>query len=323
MYTMRKVVIFSILLAIPIALLLSFNQNPVCGKLFQLFEDTTFKAEGLKRIQEYNPDKDTLCIPPLENKGFFESIDDLSIFRRREVRKLVYIYLTSYREYVKRAIRRSFLYIDIIEEKLREYPEIPKEIALLPLLESGFNPYAVSKSRAVGLWQFISSTSKTLGLRNDRWIDERMDIEKSTKAAIYHLKNLYRIFKSWELTLAAYNGGGYHIKRAIHKTGINDFWKLQKSGVLKVETSEYVSRFAALILIFKNQKNCGIQKEIESIETVDTKSVVLKYPLNIQNISIITGIPLTTIRKFNPELKRNVIPPYYREYRFRIPAGRL
>ncbi|MDY6935702.1 MAG: lytic transglycosylase domain-containing protein [Spirochaetota bacterium] len=320
---MKRIIISTTLATISFSALTCIDRKTLCWNLFNLFEDATYREEGLKKIIKYNPDEDTITLPTLNDKNFFESINDLSICRRKEVRTLLYIYLTKKRDHVKRAIRRSYLYIDIIKNEFDKYPSIPKDIMLLPLLESGFNPYAISRSRAVGLWQFIRPTSRRLGLKNDKWIDERRDIVKSTNAAIRHLRNLYWIFDSWELSLAAYNGGGGRVRRAINKTGINDFWKLKKTNTLKTETKEYVSRYAALMLIYKNQKLFGIHEEMKDIEKFDTESIVLKYPVNMRHVSKITGVPLATIRKLNPELIRNAIPPYYREYSFRVPTKTL
>jgi membrane-bound lytic murein transglycosylase D len=193
------------------------------------------------------------------------------------------------------------------------------DISLLPLLESGFNPYAVSKSRAAGLWQFIRGTSVKFGLKTDRWIDERRDIEKSTQAAINHLKNLYTIFNNWELTLAAYNGGAGHVKRSMQKTGKSNFWELRKTDSLSKETNEYVARFAALLIIYKNQEVFDLHDELNLIEHPETEKIVLEYPVNINHISKISGTSIGVLRELNPQLKRNLTPPYYKQYTLRLP----
>ena len=320
---MKKVTLCTLLSAIVILSLNTYNKRIYCRDLQTIFDDKIYNIEGLRMAMDHDPDENTFFFPSLEKKNFFESIDDLSICRRRDVRKFIYIYLTRGRKYTKRAIMRSYLYLNTIDTVFDDYPEIPKDIALLPLLESGFNPYAVSRTRAVGLWQFMKATSKIVGLKTNRWLDERRAIEKSTKAAIYHLTNLNSFLNSWELTLAAYNGGGNYIKRAMMKTGEKDFWKLRKTKFLNRETREYVSRFAALLLIYKNQGLFKIKDEIEPGVELDIEKIVLKSPLNIRNISKITGVPLSIIKKLNPELKRNVIPPYLNEYSFTLPVNAL
>ncbi len=316
---MKKIFLCATLLTVTTCTLTSFNKKSFSWELLELYENTTYSMAGLKQVEEYNPDNDIISLPSLNDKDLFECINDLSICRREEVRKQLYIYLTRGRNYIKNSIRRSNLYMDIIKEEFKKHPDIPDDIMLLPLLESGFNPHAVSRSNAVGLWQFIRSTSRILGLKNNWWIDERRNIEKSTRAAICHLKNLYGIFNSWELALAAYNCGSVNVKKAMRRTRTENFWELRKTGTLTTETNEYVSRFAALLLIYKNQKLFGIYDEIGSVDEIETQNIILLYPMNIYRISKVTGVPLRTIRKLNPELKRNITPPYYRRYNFRIP----
>jgi len=287
--------------------------------LFELFKDRVYTDEGLERVENFDPDNEILFLPELENKEFFQSINDLSICRRKEVRKYIYIYLTTGREYVKRSLENSEVYLDIIEAIIREN-KMPDEIALLPILESGFNPYAVSKSRAVGLWQFIRGTSEVLGLKTDKWVEERRSIEKSTRAAARHLRNLYRIWGNWELVLASYNGGASHVKRAIQETGIENFWELQKTDALRTETSEYVPRFAALVVIYKHQELFDIKEELTINDIPETEKVVLDYPVNISTLSRVTGLSMDTLKKYNPELKRNFTPPYYKKYTLRLPV---
>ena len=146
-----------------VILFFSHNQWVFSLGFFKLFSETEYSGNGLKKVQEFNPEKDTLYLPGLENKELFESIEDLSMCRNEDVRKYIYLYLTSGREYLIKSIERSYIYIDIINDIMKKNPDIPAEIALLPLLESGFDPNAVSRSNAVGLWQFLQSTSSHLG----------------------------------------------------------------------------------------------------------------------------------------------------------------
>ncbi|HOO73028.1 MAG TPA: transglycosylase SLT domain-containing protein [Spirochaetota bacterium] len=299
---------------------IGFNQNLFSWGLFNLFTDQSYTQEGLNAVEDFNPDKDILYLPQIGDKDIFESMDDLSICRKPEVRKFIFVYLTRGREYTIRSIERSYLYKDIISDIFKKEHDIPEEIALLPLLESGFNPHAVSRSRAVGLWQFVSNTSKPLGLKNDRWIDERKDIEKSTEAAIRHLRHLYAMFNSWELALSAYNGGAGHVARAIKKTGTKNIWELSKTGALSSETSEYLCRFIALVMIYKNQRLFDIYDEIMIPETHKTETFIVKYPIKIKELSLVSGVPEETIETYNPELNQSIIPPYYKNYSLRVPV---
>jgi len=300
--------------------ILGFIQESFSWSLFVLLKDQKLNNEEIKGIMDYDLNKDIAFLPPLENKSFIEAIDDLSICRKRDVRKYIYLYLTSGRKFLINGIKRSKVYYRIIEKIFEKNRDIPLYISLLPLLESGFSPYAVSRSKAVGIWQFMKPTARALGLKTDRWLDERRDIEKSTIAAIRHLKSLYKTFQSWELALTAYNGGAGHVKRAMLKSKAINFLELYRSGMLKKQTEEFVPRFIALLVIFKNQKLFDIGAEIDDFTAIETKNFVINYPINIHYISKLAGVSIKTIRKYNPELKRNITPPYYKKYTLRLPV---
>lgn len=317
---MNKTVI-TVFCTILAAVLLGYNSRVFSVELFGLFSTNGSAADDLQRIRDFNPDRDMFYLPGLEGKEFFESVDDLSICRRSEVRENLYIYLTSGREYVIKSIERSYYYMPVITAILEKNPDIPEDIALLPLLESGFNPGAVSKSKAVGLWQFLNSTSSGLGLRNDQWTDERRDIEKSTGAAIRHLRYLYKKFGSWDLALAAYNGGCGQVQRAMDRTGAKDFWTLRSSGALSYETSQYVPRYAALVIIYRNRRLSGLAGEINPprLMTTETVTVTVTAPLSLNNLCSTCNISQDIIRIYNPELKTDTIPSYSGSYTLRIP----
>lgn len=267
-----------------------------------------------------NNENEIQNLPSLENKNLFEAIIDMSICRHIEVRKFIYYYRTSGKEYVIRGIKRSHLYMDIIDDVFSRYEDIPAELRLLPLLESGFSPNAVSRSSAVGLWQFMYGTSRALGIRVDSWIDERRTIHRSTEAALQHLRYLYRTFGSWELALAAYNGGGRHVMQAIRKTGTRDFWELMRAGALRKETSEYVPRYAALAVIYMNQDLFQLCDEIEPVRTFETELVEFQYPVDIRRVAHISGTPIEVLRLYNPGIKKNFTPPDSAPYQLRVPA---
>ncbi len=312
--TLSKNIIISVLIA---ATVITFTKKSFSWSLFEISKN---ESSNDYELNDFDPEKDIAFLPPLKDKSLFESIEDLSICRRKDVRKYIFLYLTQGRKYLKKSIERSKIYLDIIEEIFEKYNDIPRDISLLPLLESAFNPYAVSRSKAVGLWQFIKNTSRSLGLKTDRWIDERRDIEKSTIAAIKHLKSLYRIFNSWELALAAYNGGASRVKKAMIKTGTDNLRVLQKSGALNKETREYVPRFIALLIIYKNQELFDIKDKVDDPPVLKTENIVINYPVDIRNISKISGVPIKILRRYNPGLKKNITPPYYRNFAFRIPT---
>jgi membrane-bound lytic murein transglycosylase D len=312
----RKVVII-ILATIPA--FAYTNKKLLSWGLFELFADSKFTREGLSRVENFNPDKDILYLPTLKGKKLFPAVEDLSITRKKSVRKYIYYYLTSGRKYLIRSIERSYLYRDIILDVFRKNRDIPEELSLLPLLESSFDPNAVSESRATGLWQFIRTTATTLGLAHNRWVDERRNVKKSTEAAVDHLRNLYGIFHSWGLALAAYNGGAGYIKWVMNRSGAKDFWELEKSGLLQKETREYVPKFIALLLIYKNQSMFGIRDEVDIPKRRDNGYVTLERATDLHHIAQLTGVSVLTIKNLNPELKYNMTPPSPHTYRLLLP----
>ena len=155
------------------------------------------------------------------------------------------------------AYQRSGMYRSAILKALKK-AGIPEEFFWLPLVESLFKINAYSRARALGLWQFIPSTGYKFGLSRDEWIDERMDVQKSTQAAIAYLKELHNMFGDWLTVLAAYNCGEGRVLRVISRQNINyldGFWDLYRQ--LPNETARYVPRFLATLHIVKNPQKYG------------------------------------------------------------------
>jgi membrane-bound lytic murein transglycosylase D len=270
-------------------------------------------------FDSFDPERDILYLPERGDKDLFSSINDLSICRDRDVRKFLYIYLTSGRAYTIRSIENSGRYHERVIEIFKKYPEIPEDIALLPLLESGYNPLAVSKSRAIGLWQIVDNTAGPLGLVKDNWHDERRDIEKSTEAALRHLKNLYGCFKSWELALASYNGGLGYVSRLMQSTGAKNLEDLKKNG-LRTETSEFVARYTALALIYKNQRLFGIKDEIKMTKAIKSDIFHFKRPVKLAGIAKHASVSQKAVMELNPEINSASALCADAELKIRIPA---
>ena len=217
------------------------------------------------------------------------------------------------------AYRRSGRYRPAIVRALNE-AGLPEELSWLPLIESGFKVHALSRSRALGLWQFIASTGYKFGLSRDRWIDERMDPKKSTKAAIAYLKELHQIFGDWTTALAAYNCGEGTVLRAIRTQKINyldNFWDLYQK--LPLETAFYVPKFLAVLHVLNDPAAHGItlpplDPEIESEEVAIEKQVHLKTVAKYIDISY------RELRDLNPELRYNFTPDT--PYILNVPKGK-
>ena len=200
-------------------------------------------------------------------------------------------------------LRRSGKFLPEIEEILRS-EGVPPEIAYLPLIESGFNPRAVSRKNAVGLWQFIRPTGLKYGLKINYWVDERMDVEKSTLAAAQYLKKMVNEFGSWELALAGYNCGEKRVSKAIKRTGSTDFWTLSRK--LPRETRNYLPKFNAALIIAKNPEKYGF-KPTEMMKDYEAVSVPPKKSL--AEIANLLDMGYKEISRYNPSLVGLSTPP--------------
>ncbi len=216
-------------------------------------------------------------------------------------------------------LSRSGKYLELMKEILKS-KNIPEDIVFLSLIESGFNPYAYSIARAVGPWQFISSTAKRYGLVIDWWRDERRDPVKSTEAAANYLKDLYDMFGSWNLAMAAYNAGEGKILKALNRSKSDDYWSLLKTRHIKRETKEYVPRFIAASTIAENPEEFGF-KNINYHQPLDYDEVAVNEPLDLEVAARCAGTTIEIIKELNPELRRWCTPPDMPLYILRIPAG--
>ena len=217
----------------------------------------------------------------------------------------------SIQEWLNRTDRFKKIILPILEQE-----DVPPELFYLAMIESGLNSTAYSYAHASGVWQFISSTGKMYGLNRSYHIDERLDFEKSTRAAAKYLKDLYAEFDDWYLAFAAYNYGSGRVQRAIVRHGTRDYWKLYS---LPKETRNYVPNIMAAIFISKNPEKYGFtpnpypdfEWEIKEIN----KSVSLKQ------ISKCSGLTIKELKFYNPELKQSLIPPLKEDeiYKFRLP----
>src|SRR6266853_2423539 len=162
----------------------------------------------------------------------------------------------SRRAVVERWIERSGRYAGMIQGVLRA-KGLPEDLMFTAMIESGFNPVAVSRAGAKGLWQFMAPTARRYGLRVDRWVDERLDPEKSTVAAASYLRDLHAMFGSWELAKAAYNAGEMKVIRAMKALKTRDFWDLTRGSVLREETKNFVPAIQAATLIGREPERYG------------------------------------------------------------------
>ena len=222
------------------------------------------------------------------------------------------------KEFFIQSYQRSGKYRPYIVQALKK-EGLPEELSWLPLIESGFKIKALSRARALGLWQFIPSTGYKFGLKRTRYIDERIDFIKATDAAIAYLKELHSIFGDWATVLAAYNCGEGRVLQVIRTQNVNyldDFWDLYER--LPMETARYVPRFFATLQMVKNPKQYGLdQIELDQPDTYET--VEVNRQVRLADLSNASGISLDDLKSLNPQLRYNLLPP--ETYVLRIPTG--
>ena len=238
----------------------------------------------------------------------------------KAIERNIILFTERIRERFTTYLQRSGKYLDLMRDILRS-KKIPEDIAFLPLIESGFNPNAYSVARAVGPWQFIADTAKRYGLKIDWWKDERKDPVKSTEAAADYLKDLYEMFGSWNLAMAAYNAGEGKILKALNRSQSDDYWELVTTNHIKDETKEYVPRFIAAGLIATSPGDYGFD-DLTYHTPLEFDEVVLDSPIDLDIAARCAETSVRVIMDLNPELRRWCTPANVRTYTLRIPAGK-
>ena len=245
---------------------------------------------------------------------------DIPIVINDKVVQFIQFFQTTIRDKFVTWLARSKKYIPFMKNLLKEHG-LPEDLVYLSLIESGFDPHAYSRSKAVGLWQFIYLTGKRYGLRVNWWVDERRDPEKSTIAAAKYLKDLHGIFDCWYLAAAGYNAGEYKIINAMKRYRTEDFWKLTEYRYLKRETKDYVPQMIAAALITKDPERYGFT-EVAYQEPLRYEKVKVPELTDLSSVANACETSLEEIKDLNPELRRRVTPPNESDYEMKIPFGK-
>jgi hypothetical protein len=223
------------------------------------------------------------------------------------VRQFIDQFQTGYRRAViEKWLTRSGQYLPMILDVFRQ-KGLPDELVFTAMIESGFNPVAVSRAGAKGLWQFMAPTARRYGLRIDDWLDERLDPEKSTIAAARHLLDLYAVFGSWNLVQAAYNAGEMKVLQAIRAMGSSDFWTLRSGQVLRDETKNFIPAIQAAALIAREPERYGFV--FTPAEPLSYEVVTVPRGTSLTRLAARSEVPLEALEQLNPELKLKQTPP--------------
>ena len=254
----------------------------------------------------------------LEPSPLDEITYDVPIDMNDSVEAHIRYFQTTIRDRFEKWLLRSGRYLPMMKKIFKE-KGLPEDLVYLCLIESGFNPYAYSRSHAAGPWQFIKSTGRKYNLRVDWWIDERRDPVKSTIAAANYLQDLYTMFGSWPLAMASYNAGEGRVYRAMLKTKSGDFWDLKESRHLRRETKNYVPKFMAATIIAKNPEAYDFYVDFENPIAYDEVEVTV--PVDLRVVAKYLNTTYEELKLLNPELRRWTTPPHYKSYMLKIPYG--
>jgi len=242
-------------------------------------------------------------IPLVENKWVQ---DEIRSFQTKE------------RQYFEEAYKRSGLYRPMIIEELGK-GGLPEHLSWVPIIESGFKVRALSRARALGMWQFIRSTGYRYGLKQDKYVDERMDPVKATRAAVRYLAELHDFFGDWTTALASYNCGEFRVQNVIKAQKIDyldNFWDVFNN--LPYETARFVPRIIAAMLIIENPAKYGFTLPTPD-PSLTWETVTVGQPVKLASISSTLGLDPLILSFLNPELRHDSTPNY--DYALKVPVG--
>jgi membrane-bound lytic murein transglycosylase D len=220
--------------------------------------------------------------------------------------------------FISRVLQKVGLYQSLMSQILRE-EGVPQDLIYLAAAESSFNPFALSSAGAKGIWQFMLGRGMEYGLKKDRWVDEREDPMKSTRAAARHLRDLYKMFGDWYLAIAAYNCGPVNVQKAIEKTGYVDFWTLRRIHALPRETENYVPIILATALIAKTPNAYGF--DVQPDAPLGTDQTVVTAPTDLRLVAQLIDRPPEELIRLNPGLLRWTTPANDPQYTLHLPPG--
>ncbi len=274
-------------------------------------------SNGEPPMEYYNDPVAVLSADPL----FLDDVDpsefDIPIVVNPDVERWVKYFTGNGRKYYKKWLGRSTRYRPMMHAKLAE-KGLPADLVYLSMIESGYNAHAYSHAAAAGLWQFIPSTARLYKMRVDWWVDDRRDPEASLDAAMAFLGELHQMFGKWELAWAAYNTGPGRVRRAMKKSGTDDFWTIENGNYLHPETENYVPKIMAAAIIGKHPERYGFT-DIEFQDELLYDTAEVSGSVEIEVLARCAGVSAKEIKALNPALRRFATPP--EGYEMRLPTG--
>ena len=295
--------------------------------------------DRLTELEEHLPDTEE--IPPQPDPGLKEAVEvtplspdelrteleqvkgaelgavfDLGIDYNDKVLFWVRQFTTTKRGFMERALSRASQYLPMVRQIFAE-EGIPKDLAFLAVIESGYINSASSYAKAVGMWQFMRSTGRIYGLGGNAWVEERRDPVKATRAAARYLRKLYEISGDWYLALVGYNAGPPTTERAILNLGSRNFWDMYRSRWLRNQTKNYVPELCAAVLVGRFPERYGLK--VEQLPPYAYESVDVDRMTSLPVLARFADTDVDALKELNPELLRATTPPGH--YSLRVPPG--
>lgn len=232
------------------------------------------------------------------------------------VRNYIILYSEKMPAKMASMLSLSQYYFPIFEEILDRYG-LPKELKYMAVIESAFNPVAVSRAGAKGMWQFMYNTAKMYGLTINSFVDERLDPVKSADAAARYMMDAYKIFGDWNLAISSYNCGSGNVSKAIRRSGSREFWSVY--NYLPRETRGYVPAFVGAMYAFTYYREHGLKPDSLSMP-VQVDTFHIRRMLHFKQVNALTGVPVEMLKNLNPQYVHDIIPGTSKEeYVLRLP----
>jgi membrane-bound lytic murein transglycosylase D len=267
------------------------------------------------------PVKDTLTVEHVysdkEIRDRFKGMPSIVRKQYSDVtRQRIKGYVHTRRAHAERLLGQGAVYFPIIEQYLKQY-NLPLDLRILPIIETNFDPMAVSRAGASGLWQFMEATARYFGLNTEEDHDERFDIHRSTEAAVQYLAYLYDKYDDWALALAAYNCGPRHVNRAIRRSNSRDYWTI--SRYLPRETQRYIPRFLAASYLVNYYHEHGLSPAFPDLDMQITADIALPLRLCLEELACIGGVDVHTLRKLNPAYQADCLAEMHQPISVTVP----
>ncbi|MCE9667474.1 LysM peptidoglycan-binding domain-containing protein [Myxococcus stipitatus] len=291
--------------------------NPLRLRMLDALEEPTFREDDTPAELPLITDLGSFDVSQIQDRY------DIPVEMQPLVAQYIQFFQGPGRRWFRKWMSRSARYLPVMQPILEKHG-LPRDTVYLAMIESGFSAHAYSWAHAAGPWQFISSTGKQYGLKQDFWVDERRDPIKATRAAATYLKDLHSELGHWYLAWAGYNTGSYRVRRMVERYGTNNFWLLSEEKGLAKETKHYVPKLIAAALVAKNPTAFGFaETEFEYEQPLAFDEVELTDATDLDVVARAAGVNVKEVQDLNPELKRWCTPPasVKNPYKLRLPSG--